>query len=306
VRNEAGHPVEGLNAQEFVLLDDGHARPVSVDTIGTGIAPIALAIVVQSSGISAPVLAKFKEVVGMVQPVVTGEHGCALLISFAEKIETLQDCINNDTALRKALQNLRTGAYKDARMLDAVKEATKQLSRHKNARRVVLLISESKDRGSESDIQSVIMDALIQGVAVYTVNYSATLTGFTTKSTMQLAQSNRLPNGPPAGVIPGREPVPRPIQERVNILAGLHEVVRLGAANTSRALVEGTGGQKFSFKTKGGLEEILQQFGEQLHTQYLLSFTPRDAAPGYHKLEVRVNRPGVTVRARPGYWSTSK
>ena len=161
-----------------------------------------------------------------------------------------------DSALGKALQNLKTGAYKNARMLDGVKEAIKQLSRYGNARRVVLLISESKDRGSESDIGSVIVDALIQGVAVYTANYSAMVTGFTTSSGMQLAQLNRPPDGPPSGVIRDRA-VPRAVEDRVNILAGPHEMVRSGAANPSRALAEGRGGQKFSFRTKSGLEAVL-------------------------------------------------
>jgi hypothetical protein len=43
--------------------------------------------------------------------------------------------------------------------------------------------------------------------------------------------------------------------------------------------------------------------GEELHSQYLLSFPALQVEPGFHTLAVRVlNRRGLTIRARSGYW----
>jgi VWFA-related protein len=304
VTNENGQPAENLDEQAFRLVDNGRRRSISVDTVDTGIAPIAIAIVVQSSSLSAPALEKVKRAVGMIHPIITGERGCAMLLSFAERVEMLQECTSQEAVFRKTMSKLDPAAHREARMLDGVREAIKQLSRLDTARRVVLVISESKDRGSDSSTEAVIAEAVVQGVAVYAADYSALRTGFTREPAP--SQPKRSRERPSSDTIPGRDQVPAPVERNVNMLSGLHEVVRLRAANTTRALVDATGGLHFSFTTTNGLEGILQQIGEDLNTQYLLSFMSQDSAPGYHKLEVRVNRPGVTVRARPGYWSASR
>ena len=44
---------------------------------------------------------------------------------------------------------------------------------------------------------------------------------------------------------------------------------------------------------------------EEFRHRYLLSYRPEGVtAGGWHQIEVRVRRPGVTVRARAGYLSS--
>jgi len=69
--------VDGLDESSFIVLDNGRAQKITVDTIGTGVAPIALVIAVQSSGISAAVLKKIQKAKRLIQPLITGERGCA-------------------------------------------------------------------------------------------------------------------------------------------------------------------------------------------------------------------------------------
>jgi hypothetical protein len=40
---------------------------------------------------------------------------------------------------------------------------------------------------------------------------------------------------------------------------------------------------------------------QELHSQYLLGFTPSTLDGRVHTLEVRLNRPGLTARARKSY-----
>jgi hypothetical protein len=57
-----------------------------------------------------------------------------------------------------------------------------------------------------------------------------------------------------------------------------------------------------SFVRRKGLEEAIQNLAEDLHSQYVLGFVPEAPAAGYHRIDVRVARPGdFRVRARPGY-----
>ena len=43
--------------------------------------------------------------------------------------------------------------------------------------------------------------------------------------------------------------------------------------------------------------------GDELHSQYLLSYSPNNQTEGgFHEIKVVVNRPKLEVRTRPGYW----
>jgi hypothetical protein len=53
-----GNPVDGISASNFVLLDDGKPRAVNVDVLESGIAPISLVAVVQTSNMSLAAIGK--------------------------------------------------------------------------------------------------------------------------------------------------------------------------------------------------------------------------------------------------------
>jgi VWFA-related protein len=309
VNDSHGRPVDNLEARDFVVLDNGRRREVSVDTFATGVAPIALVVAVQSSGISRAVLAKVVKIGAMIQPLVTGERGCAALVSFAEHIDWLQECTNNPDAIGRAFGRLRPGAEKSARMLDAVHEGIERLRKRSNARRVLLLISESRDRGSETALETISMDAQTAGVTIYAATYSAFKTAFTAKSPDYQARpsptgaisNDRELERPPSQASPH---IPPP-EQRADLLGAFGELARLAKTKTTEVLAQSTGGIAFPFTRQKGLEDAIEKLGQELHTQYVLSFTPEAPEAGYHKLEVQVTRGGGSyrIRARPGYWT---
>jgi len=61
VTDARGHTIDGLEATDFMLLDNRRPQKLTVDTIGTGVAPIALVVAVQASGISKAVLDKVRK-----------------------------------------------------------------------------------------------------------------------------------------------------------------------------------------------------------------------------------------------------
>jgi VWFA-related protein len=313
VTDSKGRNVEGLEASDFLVIDNGHPRRLIVDSIATGVAPIALVIAVQSSGISTAALEKVRKVGGMVQPLITGERGCAGLVSFAGQVTWLEDCTNDPDRLTQAFGRLETGEERTGRMLDAAFEAIRRLRAMPNTRRVLLLISESRDRGSETDLDSVSAAAQAAGVTIYAATYSAFKTAFTTKSSAKgrplprknpgppTEQTGTINGGPPTRINP---PLPPP-EQRVDLLAGIGELSRLNMPNSAKALAEATGGGIFPFTRQRGLESVMEKLGAELHAQYVLSFSPEGAEPGYHRMEVRLpRRPGARIRHRPGYWST--
>jgi VWFA-related protein len=317
-----GHSVDGLEAADFLLFDNGRRQNVAVDTIDTGVAPIALIVAVQASGISTAALEKVRKIGSMIQPVVTGERGCAGLVSFADRVTWLQECTKDADTLGRAFSRLRPalqpgGDNKQGRMLDAVQSAVERLRRQPNARRVLLLISESRDRGSEAALDVVTIAAQSAGVTVYAATYSAFATAFTSKAPVTPPAGTRAPSPKPPseetmktnnGAPPSKyNPKIPPPEERVDVLGGLRELSRLGTANTPEVLARNTGGATFPFARERALESVIQKLGAELHAQYVLSFVPEGSAPGYHTLEVRLSRPGeFRIRSRPGYWSAEE
>jgi VWFA-related protein len=313
VTDARGRSLDGLQPADFTLLDNGKPRPVSVDTIGTGVAPLALVVAIQAAGISAPVLDKVARIGSLIQPLLTGERGCAAVLTFAEELRWLQPCTSDPTLITRAFQFVQPGAPKAARLLDAASAAIAMLGTHPNARRVLLLISESRDRGSEAELAPVLRAAQAAGVTVYAANYSAFVTSFTQRQRRNEAASNKpKTTAEQAGTHTGAPPACNPsgcpdfqlppVEQRADILGGFTELVRLGSVNTSAALTRATGGAVYSFARLKGLEEAIQKLSAEVHSQYLLSFVPGDAEPGFHALQVRVSRPKAAVRARPGYW----
>jgi len=110
------------------------------------------------------------------------------------------------------------------------------------------------------------------------------------------------------GMPPGKyNPWPKrlPPEQQVDAVGAIGELIRLGQTNTTEALTKATGGAALGFSRQRSLEDAIQRFGAGLHSQYVISFAPDDPSPGYHRIEVRVGRPGeMAVRARPGYWIT--
>jgi VWFA-related protein len=74
--------------------------------------------------------------------------------------------------------------------------------------------------------------------------------------------------------------------------------------NPLSVLTRYTGGRQYPFLKQHSLEEAVTKIGEEIHGQYLLSYSPSNLGEGgYHKIRVALNKTGFTVRSRPGYWS---
>ena len=121
VTGKDGGTVDGLAAQDFLVLDNGARQEVTLDDFSAASAPISLAIVIQISKISTPVLAKIREIGGMIQPLVTGQRGQVAVVTFNNRIQWVLDFTSDDDRIRSAMKSLRPGlAMQDARMLDAI------------------------------------------------------------------------------------------------------------------------------------------------------------------------------------------
>ena len=72
------------------------------------------------------------------------------------------------------------------------------------------------------------------------------------------------------------------------------------------ALADETGGGYFELKQTADLAPTFTQVAQELHSQYVLAFTPTALDGRVHKLSVRVKKPGLTARARRSYLAVAE
>jgi hypothetical protein len=91
------------------------------------------------------------------------------------------------------------------------------------------------------------------------------------------------------------------------VVNGLQSVKNVFADNTLEALTRFTGGEKYSFSGDQTLGKAIQNLSQDLHSEYLLSYSPNNLnEPGFHKIRVVVKHEKLEVRTRPGYWIAGK
>ena len=73
-----------------------------------------------------------------------------------------------------------------------------------------------------------------------------------------------------------------------------------------RKLAEETGGGYFELKKTTELGPTFTRVAQELHSLYTLGFTPPVLDNKEHRIEVRVNQPGVTVRTRRSYIASTE
>jgi Ca-activated chloride channel family protein len=69
-------------------------------------------------------------------------------------------------------------------------------------------------------------------------------------------------------------------------------------------LAKETGGGYFELRQTDEMNSIFTRIALELHSQYVLGFTPQTLDGKTHKIEVRVGKPGLKVQARKSYVAT--
>ncbi len=280
--------IDGLSASDFVLLDNGVPCAIQVDPSGVYQSRVSVVVVVETGGASGAALLKIKKVGSLIDGYITGEDGDAALLTADSEVKVAQEFTSDGDRIRNAFKRLKPAGGIDSHVLDAIGEGLRLLAAQaSDRRRILLVVSESRDRGSKTKPEEVLALAQRLNVTIFTLTYSAYVTPFTTKA------SDLSSSAPDTGPDPAISPI-------------ITELARLAKRNIGQALPASTGGRHVSFETVHGLENDLVGIGKEIHSQYLLTFTPpSELVSSFHSLQVSVkSHPEAVVRARPGYWTS--
>jgi VWFA-related protein len=304
VLDRQGNFVHDLKPSEFRVYDKGTLQDIRVDV---SFLPISLVVAIQADGAVDSILPRIQRIGPMLKPLVFGENGEAAIVSFDSRIQVLQDFTNDPDRLTDGLKKLRAGSM-SSRLIDAVDESVRMLRRRPgDRRRVILLISESRDKGSEGRVRETLAAAEFQNVSLYAVNIPRVVTALTQRA--PAPRPDPIPataHGMPAGAAVTPDTTSG-IRNYGSVMPAFEEIIRgvkaVFVPNPVEVFTKYTGGKEHNFVNLKGLEEAIASIGNELHAQYLITYNPSNKSDGgYHEIKIVVNRPDLTVRTRPGYW----
>jgi VWFA-related protein len=308
VTDKDGLNVNGLTALDFRLLDNGKPQTITVDAVAH---PISLVVAVQANSSVEKILPQIQKIGSVFDNLVIGENGELAVLAFDHRIQTMTPFTSDPDKIHDAFKKIKSGSTA-SHLNEATLESLNMLRRRPAARRrILVLISESRDMGSHYHVRDVLTEAEFADIVIYPVDISHLLTSLTAK---------QLPNRPnpipPGGVaLPGGNIMTPTLDLQMNQNGNYVPVFKemfiavkaIFISNPLEVYSKFTGGREYSFMSQRGLEQAVADIGDELHSQYLLTYSPNNQEEaGFHEISVTVNKPDLKVRTRNGYWLAGK
>jgi VWFA-related protein len=316
VRDGRGDMVHSLEARDFHITDNGVTQQISHFDLGGD--PLSMVILLQTSSRIEPLLPQVRKTGILFTETVMGSTGEAAVVGFNDSVDKLRDFTTNGDLIENTIAHLGEGTS-GSKLYDAMAVAVEMLSGRPQAtadkpgrRRVLMILSEATDVGSEAKLGEVLRQAQLTNVTIYSVGLS------TTRAQLQAKPKDTRPQITPPGTFPlppqpGVPQTPTSEENRygnIDLMAlavwavqHVHDQVKDHALEVAATA---TGGAHLSTFKDRSIEKAIDEIGGELHSQYTISYTPTGSdAAGYHEIKVNVMRndaKNLKVRARPGYF----
>ena len=302
-----GNFVYDLQQGDFKVFDNG--VPQQIERFGAESQPIAAVIVVETNDAVAPLLDEVRPLAPLFTDLMLGPKGQAAVITYSDRVNVAQDFSSNGDTLETTLRALKsTGG--SGRLNDAMARAIAMLQkRPKEERRIIVAFSDGSDHGSETSKEDVVRRAMNAEVTIYGLGFNPLK-----------AMLDKPQHGPTLGPLdtnitrplpPNTAPTPTAEQQTYgtsmplgSVAAATGEVLHSAVLkNAMEYYATYTGGVFYSHWSKKAIQGQLNRVASEIHSQYELAYVPDTLSQmGFHRIEVRVERPGIKIRARAGYF----
>lgn len=305
-----GGYVNGLTTADFQVLDNGKRQRINSDLVDQ---PVSIVLAVQANAEVAPIIPELRHSGILIQGLVSGKEGDLAILAFDHRMQDLTGGFTNDPGkIDDAMQKLTAGSS-TAAVIDAVFTADRMLDAHdpRNLRRrIIVLLSRNVDKGSQANLKEAIDKLQFDNVIVYAINISKFLTAMLEKQGYPRPAYGGIPPAamptvPNHGPLSETDAVKTADGNWLNLGPPLYRSIRdLFKKTPAEALTSFTGGRTYGFYNEKGLDRAITDIGEDVNSQYVLTYAPNDLdEPGFHTIKVVVDRPDLAVVARPGYWT---
>jgi VWFA-related protein len=280
VNNRDGTPAQNLTAADFKISDNGQSREIRSFWQEADL-PLTVALVADVSGSQAGYVRSHREALSQFLKQVLGPRDRAMVVEVAQKSWLIAGLTGSSDDLSAAVERIGTPEGKLSPLLGPVcrNESfphscggtalwhslyyTAKELKPVPGRKAIVVLSDGLDTGSDVRLPDLIEMAQAAGTVVYAIKYASPM-------------------------------------RFLSISGAIAQAVSRGLERASRE----TGG--LTFPNPGHrTAEVFAKIESDLRNMYLLGFTPpADARDGkFHKLDVTIARPDLTVRTRAGYWA---
>jgi VWFA-related protein len=321
VRDKKGQIVPNLKVDDFTLNEDGHPQTIKSFAHETNL-PFRLGLLLDTSRSQESALPGERTATGkFIDQMLSQPADKAFLMHFDHEVELLQDFTAAKTSLHHELDEMSTSTYSNdepssgdehggggrrrggTQMYDAIYLASNELMNKEPGRKALIVLSDGVDRGSKESLNDAIDAAEKANVSVYAVYF---------KGEQEHHDSGFGPGGgghhggggypgggggyPGGG---GQRGGQRP--------GGGSNEPHVDGKKILEQIAGRTGGVFFEAKKKDSFDEVYAKIGEELHGQYLLTYTPdkklQGDSEGFHKIALKAKDDKLDVTTREGYYS---
>jgi VWFA-related protein len=282
VRDKKGNIVKDLVREDFTISEDDRIQDIQYFARESDL-PLTIGLIIDTTPSEANMLDEERNASRVFfNKILRPDKDSAFLIQYSNQIELLQDLTSSREKLERSLNLLQrhsTAMPGETVLADAVYLASEEIMQEQQGRKALILLGDGGHVGNrrETAITTAQMaDTLIYGILIYDKNFGGFGGGWS-------------PMGRPGMGWPG----------------GGYD--RSQDKENLKKLSSKTGGAYFEVTKKETLEQIYGTIEEELRSQYNLGYTPQAKAQNsYRSIKVTVNKKGMVVRSREGYYPSTK
>ena len=278
VSDAKGRAVRGLRQEDFVIFENG--VPQKVEFFANAEEPITVALLMDMSYSSKFKLEEIQRAaltfLDQLRPA-----DRVMVVSFYERIEILCPPTNDRRVLQLAINGAWLGS--GTSVYDATDQVLKTLPSYGGKQAIVLLSDGVDTTSMKSNANNILSYATESDIMIYPFQYQ------TFEDVQRLSASERV-----AGEVS---------QMRPKVTKGNRFIDYEQAEEYLVGLADRTGGRLYKVYDKQNLNSAFANLAEELRKTYSLGYYPRDERKKGEKyrVNVRVNRPGLTVRTKSYY-----
>jgi hypothetical protein len=280
-------------ADNFKLLDNSVAQRISLEDRDAQ--PIAMVVLMQTGDHGSDQFVSYRSLPNFLQPIAGNATNEIMLVTFDSRVRQTWHFPTRTDGMDYAMSHPIVGDAGTA-IVDAVDYAVNLIQQERgDFRRIVLLLSEPQDEGSQTLPENLIRHLGQSNTSVYSLTF--------------------LPNNRPSPYFGSEKQ--RPAVDRENShrrssknkgdvrgSTALEIALRSMQKNAPEEISTLSGGAHLKFRNEAELEADLLTITEDIHNRHILSFQPNLHQNGFHTLAVQLEprKRHVDILARTGYW----
>ncbi len=278
VRLPTGELVKDLDADRFQLFDDGAPQKLTLER--TEKQPIAVVVLMQTGGQAPAEFETYRNLPRLVDSIIGDSVHEIMLVTFDSKIRATWSFPPRSDGVTYALTHPIAGDD-GAAVLDAINYVIGLFQQEPgNFRRIVLLLSQSRDDGSTTSAEEVVRHLGESSTSVYCLTFLSRKAAHRKRA----ASADRR-------------------HRAVDLSTSLGQALKAMETDTAETIATLSGGEQLKFRDQTDFEQQWSVIADDIHNRYLLSFQPNSHQSGFHTLTMHVaGQQALRVTARTSYW----